>query len=59
MKFIVTFKSPDALDTSLEDYPELDAEKAKEFAEKWIEYGEYIDIEFDTAKGTATVVKRH
>lgn len=24
--------------------------------EKWIEYGEYVEIEFDTDAGTATVV---
>ena len=28
------------------------------FAEKWVEYGEYITIEFDTDAGTATVFPR-
>lgn len=37
---------------------ELRVEKARTAASKWIEWGEYIDVEFDTDAGTATVVKR-
>lgn len=29
----------------------------KEFTEKWVRYGEYIDVEFDTDAGTATVLE--
>jgi hypothetical protein len=32
-------------------------EKMSEFAGKWLEYGEYVTIEFDTEAGTATVVE--
>lgn len=31
-------------------------EKIKDFTERWIEYGEYLTVEFDTDEGTATVV---
>lgn len=33
------------------------AEKLREAIEPWIEYGEYVRIEFDTEAGTATVFK--
>jgi hypothetical protein len=29
---------------------------AIEFGKKWVKYGEYVTIEFDTEAGTATVV---
>lgn len=32
-------------------------EKFKSFAKRWVEYGEYITIEFDTEANTATVVE--
>lgn len=32
------------------------AAKLSDFACKWMEYGEYITVEFDTDAGTATVV---
>jgi len=28
----------------------------RNFADKWMEYGEYITVEFDTEAGTATVI---
>lgn len=31
-------------------------ESLSEFAAKWVKYGEYITVEFDTEAGTATVV---
>lgn len=33
------------------------ADKAREFASTWLEYGEYVQLEFDTDAGTCTVVK--
>lgn len=56
MKFTVTFKTPDALDYAIEDLSEDEQEEAKETARKFIEYGEYAVIEFDTETQTATVV---
>lgn len=32
-------------------------ETFREFVSKWVEYGEYITIEFDTEANTATVVE--
>ena len=37
---------------------ETRTEKLGEFMAKWVEYGEYISIEFDTEAKTATVVAR-
>ncbi len=57
MKFRVTFKTPDALDYALDDFPyDESREEAKEVAKQFIEYGEYITVEFDTEAKTATVV---
>lgn len=59
----------DLRDQLKEKYPDLDEdefqilyesryEKAHVFLSRWIEYGEYLTVEFDTEKGTATVVPR-
>jgi len=70
MKFRVTMKTPDALDYALEDLEEqmiehafLDKDErdeqineARDFANRWIKWGEYIEVEFDTKEGTATIV---
>lgn len=29
------------------------------YLEKWMTYGEYLEVEFDVAANTATVVPRH
>jgi hypothetical protein len=57
MKFKVTMKHPDALDYALENLPEKDRNKARKFALQFMEYGEYIDLEFDTEAKTCIVVK--
>ena len=51
----VSFKTPDVLDYALEDIPEDDREAIKKKLAEWIEYGEYVTINFDLEKGTATV----
>lgn len=63
MKFTITFKTPDALDSVLNEQDYCDAEEQEEksekilsIASKFIKYGEYVNIEFDTDAGTATVV---
>lgn len=56
MKFKVTFKTPDAVDYAIEDLSEDEREEAKETARKFIEYDEYVVIEFDTETKTATVL---
>jgi hypothetical protein len=39
-----------------ESVAELRAEKVNDFMSRWVEYGEYIRVEFDTDAGTAVVV---
>jgi hypothetical protein len=55
MKFTLTFKTPDVA-TPLQHYD--NSEELERFTEKWLEYGEYIEVEFDTEEGTATVVEK-
>lgn len=56
MKFTVSFKTPDALDDVLVDYSHADHQVMREVGEKFIQYGEYLNVEFDTEKQTATVL---
>lgn len=49
MIFTLTFKTPYVLDR-LEFVEETD------FAQEFVKYGEYITVEFDTEKQTATAV---
>lgn len=56
MKFTVLFKTPDAVDYSIDHLSYEEKVEAKEAAEKFIEYGEYVRIEFDTETKTATVL---
>ena len=60
MKIVITFKDPDAVDSSIDDYPEAskqDKRKAREICKHFFKWGEYCDIEIDTETGTATVLK--
>jgi hypothetical protein len=71
MKFRVTMKTPDALNYALEDLEEqmiehafLDKDErdeqineAREFAEEYMEWSEYLRVEFDTEAKTVTVLK--
>lgn len=56
MKFRVSFKCPDAIYYALEEIKE-NKEEAKNLMYEWLEYGEYIDIEFDTENGQARLIK--
>ena len=42
----------------LESAIELRTKVVEDFLEKWVNYGEYITIEFDKKSGTATVLTR-
>jgi len=67
MKLTVSFKTPDAVDYTIDDMEraEFDSDeafeeakdKARALMDKYIEYGEYVLIDFDTEAGTATVRK--
>lgn len=54
MVFSLTFKTPDVIDQLAMN--EEDLELAKETVEKFVEYGEYITIQFDTEEQSATVI---
>lgn len=66
MKFIVTMKTPDALNDAILDALErIDNEEVREetregmehLASRYIKYGEYMRVEFDTQAGTATLLE--
>lgn len=65
MKYSLTFKTPGVLDQILEepitasDYNDDDrgTEDLKTFFEQWLEYEEYVTIDFDTEDNTAVVRK--
>jgi len=54
----MTFKTPDVVDDTLERLPLTpdEQENAREFLRKFIKYGEYITIEFDTETAEAKVI---
>lgn len=54
MKFVVAFKTPDALD---QIEAGLKTKEVRNLVERFVEYGEYIRIEFDTEAKTATVLE--
>ena len=60
MKFTVTFKTPDVLEDldRLEDISEDERASAEELINQYVEYGEYVRIEFDTDSKTAKVLRK-
>ena len=57
MKFRVTFKTPDALDEAVGEIDQKHADKAYDLAQEFVEFGEYITVEFDTTAKTCVVLK--
>lgn len=57
MKFIVGMKSGDAIEIAVDGMAPEDEKVAREFAAGWMEWGEYLHVEFDTAAGTARVLR--
>lgn len=65
MKFTLTFKTPDVTDQADHLWEDIQNEderyevkrKIEEIIEKFIEFNEYIHIEFDTETMTAEVLK--
>lgn len=56
MKFRLTFKTPDVLDQLESQFDSKeDVQDAVLFANNFVEYGEYISIEFDTDTKKAKV----
>lgn len=56
MKFLITFKTPDAIEYAADNYDEEQREEIREAAKKFVTYGEYVTILFDSKKKTATVL---
>lgn len=64
MRIGLTFKTPDALDSAVEDIVGKDEDetfelqdKARRALSKFIRYGEYVSIEVDIETGEATVMR--
>ena len=58
MRFVITLKTPDAVENAIEDIMDLDErEKARELCSKWFRWGECVSIGIDTKEGTATVIE--
>lgn len=60
MKITISFKSPDAVDCALDDM-QIDKEERDEIKiklKKFIQYNEYVHIEFDTEAETARVLRQ-
>jgi len=59
MKFTLSFKTPDVSDQLKNEHPEMskdDERKAKALIKKYVEYDEYIYVEFDTENQTVTAL---
>ena len=57
MKFQLTFKTPDVLDQLHEVIDDDEQIEADQLAKKFLRYGEYITIEFDSEIQSATVLR--
>lgn len=56
MKFTLSFKTPDVLDQLDEDITDLETLRlANQTVKKFVEYGEYITVQFDTETQSAVV----
>ena len=62
MKFIVTMKTPDALEYAIKEAIKKEednlAEEIDEICSKWFSYGEEVQLEIDTALKTCTVKEK-
>ena len=63
MIVVVTMKTPDALDYACQVAAEFDGVGVEDgedacsiITDKWMEYGEYLRVRFDTGAGTAEVI---
>ena len=58
MKIYASFKTPDVIDNTIEDFDtdEEGEDRIRQVMEKFVSYGEIIMIEFDMTTQTARVV---
>lgn len=59
MKIQLTFKTPDVLETALEDteVTEYELSEIKRIMNKYVKWGEYLNVVIDTCQGTLKVVQ--
>lgn len=59
MRIRLTFKTPDVLDNALKDTEVTDGELQviKKIMDKYVKWGEYLDVEINTQQGTLKVVR--
>ena len=58
MKITITFKDPSAFDYAFEKVKSQEkVTKIKKALRKWIEFEEYVYLEYDTDKKTLNIVK--
>jgi len=57
MIFRISMKTPDAADRALEDMDEDEKYEASKLLEKFLKYGEYVTLEFDTETQTCKVLE--
>ena len=56
MRLILGFKTPDVIESAVEDLTPEDQIVAQEACEKFIKYGEFVQIEIDTDTQEARVL---
>lgn len=56
MKVQITFKTPDAVEDAIRGLSEKEKELVKKITNKYIDYGELITIEVDTATEELKVI---
>ena len=58
MKFTLTFGLSDPVfyESTLQAVDEKDRQEAKYLLYKWLKYGQFIDVEFDSETGTGKLV---
>lgn len=56
MKILAAFKTPDALYYAFDGLTDEEREAAHEVCDKFVKNNEYVTIEFDIDKQTATVL---
>ena len=57
MKVRITFKTPDVLDAAIQDLTKEEQEEVQSVAEKFMDYGDYLTVEFDTKAKTCVVIE--
>ena len=57
MKIVLVFTDDDVVEKAMNSGHEMPAPEIEEKLAKFIQYGEYLHVEFDLENGTATVLE--